>query len=185
MAMYPDALKQLLEFIWQKLNADTIRIDLYHFALEAEGQLKANAEIKEALVMKKLGFKWKTLINDPETGGRYQVMQMNRPKDLPKKAQRQEPITIKSALLLRMFKDAGKIAKTDIGTQPIEVPYNYLSALSQLKKDKQVSSLSNLNEGNGNTLASQVDQIPDTLQLQGVRATVNTDKNEAMKDTVT
>jgi hypothetical protein len=31
--------------------------------------------------MNKLGFKWKTLINDP-TGKRFQIMQMNKPKDL-------------------------------------------------------------------------------------------------------
>jgi len=43
---------------------------LYHFS-ESDGQLKANAEIKDALMMEKKGFKWKTLINDPETGGRY------------------------------------------------------------------------------------------------------------------
>lgn len=28
-----------------------------------------------------MGYKWKTLINDPETGKRFQVMQMNKPKD--------------------------------------------------------------------------------------------------------
>ena len=29
--------------------------------------------------MNKTGFRWKTLINDPETGKRFQIMQMNKP----------------------------------------------------------------------------------------------------------
>ena len=42
--------------------------------------MAADMEIKTALGMQKKGFKWKTLINDPS--GRYQIMQVNKPKDL-------------------------------------------------------------------------------------------------------
>ena len=64
------ALKVVIEFIWSQLNAATIRVDLYHFT-DADGKLQANPDIKEALSMKRQGFKWKTLINDPETGKRF------------------------------------------------------------------------------------------------------------------
>ena len=64
--------------------ADTIRINLYYYKEENDpsGKLVADNELKAALGMNKKGFKWKTVINDPETGQRYQIMQMNKPKDL-------------------------------------------------------------------------------------------------------
>jgi hypothetical protein len=49
---------------------------------DKDGKLQADLEIKASLGMNRKGFKWKTLINDPETGSRYQIMQMNKPKDL-------------------------------------------------------------------------------------------------------
>jgi hypothetical protein len=52
-------------------------------------------------MMDKKGFKWKTLIND-QSGRRYQVMQMNKPKDLEiilddNCYQRSEPLIVKAA----------------------------------------------------------------------------------------
>lgn len=38
---------------------------------DADGKLSTDAEIKAALGMNRKGFKWKTLINDPDTGRRY------------------------------------------------------------------------------------------------------------------
>tara|TARA_B110000285_G_C15050730_1_gene576838 strand:+ start:172 stop:294 length:123 start_codon:yes stop_codon:yes gene_type:complete len=35
------------------------------------GNLKANIMIKEALSMQKKGFKWKSIMNDPDTGKRF------------------------------------------------------------------------------------------------------------------
>ena len=71
--LFPSAVKATNEFIWTNLNADTIRIDLYHYkdTSEPDAQLKACNEIKDALSMNRQGFKWKTLINDPETGKRF------------------------------------------------------------------------------------------------------------------
>ena len=97
------------------MQADTIRVDLYHFRPENDqsANLSADAEIKGALGMAKKGFKWKTLINDP-SGTRYQIMQMNKPKDLVVSDQaikdrkmfpRQEPLLLKSALALNLYKD--------------------------------------------------------------------------------
>lgn len=69
--------------------------------------MQTDGEIKTALSMNKTGFRWKTLINDPETGKRFQIMQMNRPLMLQvdpnpilssrKMKLHQEPITIKAA----------------------------------------------------------------------------------------
>lgn len=68
MELLGPALQATLASVWA-LDADTVRVDLCHFG-EA-GQLKASNEVKEILSMKKQGFKWKTLINDPESGKRY------------------------------------------------------------------------------------------------------------------
>jgi hypothetical protein len=80
---FSEALKAVTEYIWQNLYADTIRVDLYHFRPEGDttSNPSADNDIKTALGMEKKGFKWKTLINDP-SGKRYQIMQMNKPKDL-------------------------------------------------------------------------------------------------------
>ena len=111
---FSPAISAIVEFIWNELNADTIRIDLYHYKDGDETVPKANVMIKDALSMKRQGFKWKTLINDPETGHRYQIMQMNKPKDkefnnkaceLRKLKPKQEPVLIKAGLLLRLFKE--------------------------------------------------------------------------------
>ena len=53
--------------------ADHIRIDLYHMKDEfnADDKLTTDADIKAALAMNKKGFKWKTLINDPDSQKRY------------------------------------------------------------------------------------------------------------------
>jgi len=80
---FEEALQIAVEFIWENLYADTIRIDVFHFRPEGEPEsnLGADLEIKTALGMAKKGFKWKTLINDP-TGKRFAIMQMMKPKDL-------------------------------------------------------------------------------------------------------
>lgn len=112
---YPEMLSLVVDYIWNKSNADTIRVDLYHFKEEGndDSNIKASNEIKDALSMNRLGFKWKTLINDP-SGLRFQIMQMNRPKNLgmnEKEANarklklKQEPLTIKAGLLLNLCKE--------------------------------------------------------------------------------
>ena len=54
--------------------------------------------------MEKKGFKWKTMLNDPVTGKRFQIMQMNKPmgvvvdtKNDRRLTVKQEPITLKAA----------------------------------------------------------------------------------------
>ena len=112
---FEQALLMAVQFIWENLYADTIRVDVYHFRPEGdtESNLGADLEIKTALGMAKKGFKWKTLINDT-TGKRYQIMQMVKPKELEvsdkvrvsrKMRERQEPLIMKSAMVLRLYSD--------------------------------------------------------------------------------
>ena len=52
---------------------DTVRVNLYYYRPENDpsGSLACDKEIKTLMAMNKKGFKWKTLINDPETAQRY------------------------------------------------------------------------------------------------------------------
>lgn len=184
---FDDALKMAVNFIWHEMYAETIRIDLYHFKDES-GALKANQDIKVSLGMEKKGFKWKTMLNDPATGKRYQIMQMNKPKDLvvePKNDRKltlkQEPITLKAAVVLRLYKDvySDKTDRTNDNNK-IELPYCMMSALQQLKSDKQISNLESMNPQHAITAC--VDKLPSDVQLQGVRAKVANDKEQAFAD---
>jgi len=87
-----------IDYVWNKMLADNLRVDLYHVkepAAKNSGEsgdefednrsigstfsVQTDGEIKTALCMNKTGFRWKMLINDPATGMRYQIMQMNKP----------------------------------------------------------------------------------------------------------
>lgn len=68
---FPLLLQLTVDFIWENLHSDTIRIDLHHYMDLESGNLKANNAIKDALSMQKKGFKWKSIMNDPDTGKRF------------------------------------------------------------------------------------------------------------------
>jgi hypothetical protein len=65
---------QALEFIWKYSHCDAIRIALYHIKNPDNGSFKPDAEIKALLKVKK--FKWKTVINDQQTGMRSEVLEV-------------------------------------------------------------------------------------------------------------
>jgi len=69
MGLFQDAVVEVCNYIWKHLGADTIRIDLFHYPHGEK--IQACVAIKDALSMQRKGFKWKTLINDPETGSRF------------------------------------------------------------------------------------------------------------------
>lgn len=97
MSQYDDALQSILTHIWHNLKCDNIRLDLYHYDDPTTNQMNANKEIKAMLSMNRKGFKWKTLINDPASDKRYQIMQMNRPpehKIEDPALKREEPLVI-------------------------------------------------------------------------------------------
>ena len=71
------AIEQVIDFIWKKVYCSNIRIEIYHLKDETTGQFKVEADVKNAFTAK--GFKWKTLSNDPVSGKRAQIMQLNKP----------------------------------------------------------------------------------------------------------
>jgi hypothetical protein len=75
------AFTTVLEFIWKNIQCDNIRFELFHIK-DKSGVLKADQKFKD--VLQRAGFKWKNLCNDPSTGKRSQIMQLDRPKDLSK-----------------------------------------------------------------------------------------------------
>lgn len=140
--------------------------------------------------MQKKGFKWKSVKNDPDTGKRFQIMQMMRPVGLALDAGKQqerkivakrEPIMIKAGVILRLFKDVYTDNTERSGsTNKIEVPYCLMSALLKLKNDKQISNLESDNATH--PLVSAVDAIPREIQLLGVRAQISADKDTAFTE---
>ena len=117
-ANFAEVLQQAVEFGWTKMLADHIRVDLLHVKDETTDKLAADVEIKTALAMNRKGFKWKTLINDPDTGKRFQIMQLNKPADLAvdadsvakarKMKPKQQPLSIKAGMILRVSKEASR-----------------------------------------------------------------------------
>ena len=108
-ARFEEALQLVLQHLWKSIPCDTIRIDLYHFD-QPNGQQAADADIKAMLQMNKKGFKWKTLLNDPSTNVRYQIMQMMRPIDYKfdlstMVINKREPLFVKAAQLYQMGKE--------------------------------------------------------------------------------
>ena len=106
---FEEALQLVLQHLWTSIPCDTIRIDLYHFD-QPNGQQAADADIKAMLQMNKKGFKWKTLLNDPSTNVRYQIMQMMRPIDYKfdlstMVINKREPLFVKAAQLYQMGKE--------------------------------------------------------------------------------
>jgi len=62
----------------QQIYCTNIRVEIFHQQHEG-GQFKVDPEVK--LAFSGVGFKWKTLNNDPATGRRSQVMQLTLSKE--------------------------------------------------------------------------------------------------------
>ena len=62
-----EALQLVVDFAWNNMCADTIRLDLFHFINqnEPDAKLAADGFLKGVFGMNRRGFKWKTVINDP------------------------------------------------------------------------------------------------------------------------
>ena len=68
-----------LEYIWEKVPCDLIRICIHHFSMPESTDLKVNAELKQLL--KKKGFRWKTVTNNRETGQRTEFMECSKKRE--------------------------------------------------------------------------------------------------------
>ena len=64
---------QALEYIWKHTHCSAIRLTLYHIK-DTEGKLKANPKMK--ILLKSRKFRWKTVINDNETGHRSEILEV-------------------------------------------------------------------------------------------------------------
>ena len=74
---------------------------------------------------------------------------MNKPKELEvsdkvrvsrKLKERQEPLTMKSAMVLRLYSDVYQdVATPQPGSQTVEIPYCFMSCMQMLKKEKQIA----------------------------------------------
>lgn len=186
--LYAQVVKEAANFIFNEINADTIRVDIHHYkATEAaDAKFVSSALVKDCFGMQRKGFRWKTVIN-AQDGARYQIMQMSRPADnqfttkaleLRKVRPKQEPIILKAAVLLSLSdKQASRTGASDL---KIELPYSSISCIRAIKQNKGIETLGDLNPDS--TMAQQLDKIPDTLALQGVKSQVNPDASQVTSD---
>lgn len=72
MSKLQQAIEQVVDFIWRTVYCTHIRLELFHLKDDATGKIQADPDVKSAFT--KIGFKWKTLSNDPHTGKRAQIM---------------------------------------------------------------------------------------------------------------
>ena len=123
--LFPQALKLVTDFIWRRIYCDHIRIELFHLKDEETGKMQADPAIKKALGDMK--YRWKNLSNDPATGKRSQIMQLNKPTgeaaaSLPEFENvrnlqlGKEPVTIKSGIIFELGTMRGEELKSDIQT---------------------------------------------------------------------
>ncbi len=109
MENYADVIQLCLTYIWENIYCQNIRIELLHL-LQENGRFQAEPEIKKLFASQ--GFKWKTLSNDPVTGLRAQVMQLNRFATTPAfqnpqgVMENQEPLTVKTGVILGLGQES-------------------------------------------------------------------------------
>ena len=115
------ALEQVVDHIWRTVYCTHIRVELFHIS-DDTGKMQADPDVKNAF--SKVGFKWKTLSNDPATGKRAQIMQLNRfptsPAYEPKMRHIEaatEPVTIKAGLVLSLSHKPHKMHTVDHGAE--------------------------------------------------------------------
>jgi predicted component of type VI protein secretion system len=76
---------------------------------------------------------------------------------------------VKAATIFRLFKDVYTEEMEEVSEPlPIEVPYCFYSALQKMKIDKNIANLADLNPNS--KMVKQLDMIPNTMSLQGIRA---------------
>lgn len=150
--LFRQALELIVDFIWRRINCDHVRVELNHIK-DKDGKLAADPFIKK--VFSESGFRWKTLQNDPKTGKRAQIMQLNKPttgekfEALPKFENPRklklgaEPITIKSAILIglgsSLIRSPTKTLRQSTRSlenkeHAIEAPVSILSCLQKFKE---------------------------------------------------
>ena len=78
------------------------------------------------------------------------------------------------------IEDEGLNRPTKGESGSVDIPYLTMSSLLEVKKTKKIASLQQFNFES--QLACEVDQIPNTLALHGVRSLISTDLETVFKD---
>ena len=83
--LLPQAFHLITDFIWRRIDCDHIRFEQFQIPHPETGKLMADVYLKDAL--KEVKFRWMSLINDPVSGRRSQLMQLAKssigPDSLP------------------------------------------------------------------------------------------------------
>ncbi|EAS06719.3 hypothetical protein TTHERM_00688590 (macronuclear) [Tetrahymena thermophila SB210] len=98
---FQSVLQKFIEYIWSNDYTDEIRITL-HYQYDENKDYKINAEIQNSL--KSIGFKWKQMQSEKDTGLKSTIFGLNRPQTIQKgsiKLQNQEPISYKQLSILQ------------------------------------------------------------------------------------
>ena len=119
-------------------------------------KLAADNSLKDALKLEK--FRWQSLINDPVTGKRSQLMQLNKPKgdaaaalpafENPRNLQLgKEPVTIKAGILISVGDNPEEIGVSEntqqinsMDEQAVQAPLSILSCLQKFHQEAKQNS---------------------------------------------
>jgi hypothetical protein len=172
--IFPSILRKALEFIWENLDVDSVKLLVHHYVDATTekgkaGQMAENKWLKDQLSMARKGFKWKSLVN--QDGLRYTVMQMARPKELPK-VSRLEPVVVKAATIYGLASMPGRTRDT---LYEAAVPGNLHSALLSLKEQGGLA---------GSTEASvqEIAKLPEGFAIPGAKTTTGTNMADVQVD---
>jgi len=126
--LYQDFLSKFVEYIWNNDETKEIKISLYYLE-DQNNNLGADKQLQESI--KKLGFRWKQLTNDKETGKRYIDYILKRPENIESKGIKanDEPIHVKSVVVLSDLKGETKLNKNP--KHSFDNRYAVLSAVVQ------------------------------------------------------
>lgn len=177
------ATEQVVAFIWKNLFCSNIRIEIYHLKDETTGQFKVEVDVKNAFAA--CGFKWKTLSNDPITGKRAQIMQVNKPttvgafENVRRLDIDSEPISVKSGLILAFGKNNETQEHTKVSN--IESVSCLLNGLTLFKKCNEMAKT--YSENNPDSQLSKylqiADKLPNDTEFPASRAIITQAKDEA------
>jgi len=120
--LLPQAVKLTVDFVWRRIHCDHIRLEQFHILDPETQKLAAYGAFKEALQASK--FKWQSLINDPITGKRSQLMQLIKPKEgcPPFENTRQlligkEPVTVKAGMVIQVSDNPEEVGLSEQTSQ--------------------------------------------------------------------
>ena len=131
--------------------------------------MEGNKWLKDTLSMARKGFKWKSMCN--QDGLRYQIMQMNRPKD-NEVGERSEPLTLLSG---NLYTQGEKTSTSQ--SKNLELPAVTAATLLSLKGEKKLEELNP-----GSKFSTDLDKLPEGFSIAGTRTTYGSTYEEVSTD---